>query len=192
MEHTIFVDILTSLQRLFVGYIPAAILGILIGLIIGINGVIYQTFKRILQMAMSIPPLAFLPIALLVFKQTEPAIFIVVFISALWTIIIDTAKGMRHFRRQNNNFRVAIHYIFRALRLGFWFAWFTVIATEMLIGGQGLGYVIWGGYNNTSDKNLIIEALLYIGIIGFTLDQLLEITGYFLAQIVLEGQQSDL
>ncbi|MBR8836111.1 MAG: nitrate transporter [Stigonema ocellatum SAG 48.90 = DSM 106950] len=192
MEHSIFVDILISLQRLFVGYIPAAILGIFIGLIIGINSIIYQLFKRILQIAISIPPIALLPIALTVFKQTELAIFMVVFISALWTIIMDTARGMRHFRRQGNNFRVAIHYVFRALRLGIWFAWLTVIATEMLIGGQGLGYVVWGGYNHTSNKSYIIEALLYIGIIGFTLDQLLDLTGYFLSQIVLGDQQSDL
>jgi len=189
MEHSIFVDVLTSLQRLFVGYIPAAILGILIGLIIGINSLVYQLFNRILQMANSIPPIALLPIALAVLKQTELAIFIVVFISALWTIILDTAKAMQQFRRQGNNFRVAIHHTFKALRLGIWFAWVTVIASEMLTGGQGLGYVIWGGYNNTSNKNYIIEALLYILIIGFTLDQLLDITGYFLSQIVVEGQQ---
>jgi len=189
MEHSIFVDVLTSLQRLFVGYIPAAVLGILIGLIIGINSLVYQLFNRILQMANSIPPIALLPIALAVLKQTELAIFIVVFISALWTIIMDTAKGMQQFRRQGNNFRVAIHHTFKALRLGIWFAWVTVIASEMLTGGQGLGYVIWGGYNNTSNKNYIIEALLYILIIGFTLDQLLDITGYFLSQIVVEGQQ---
>ena len=140
-------------------------------------------------MANSIPPIALLPIALAVLKQTELAIFIVVFISALWTIIIDTATGMQQFRRQGNNFRVAIHHTFKALRLGIWFAWVTVIASEMLTGGQGLGYVIWGGYNSTSNKNYIIEALLYILIIGFTLDQLLDITGYFLSQIVVEGQQ---
>ncbi len=189
MEHSIFVDVLTSLQRLFVGYIPAAVLGVLIGLIIGINSLVYQLFNRILQMANSIPPIALLPIALAVLKQTELAIFIVVFISALWTIIIDTATGMQQFRRQGNNFRVAIHHTFKALRLGIWFAWVTVIASEMLTGGQGLGYVIWGGYNSTSNKNYIIEALLYILIIGFTLDQLLDITGYFLSQIVVEGQQ---
>lgn len=189
MEHSIFVDILISLQRLFVGYIPAAILGILLGLIIGSNHLIYQLFTRILQLANSIPSIALLPVALTVLKNSELAIFIVVFISALWTIIIDTATGIRLFRRQGNNFRLAIHHTFRALRLGIWFAWVTVIASEMLTGGQGLGYVIWGGYNNTSNKSYIVEALLYILILGFTFDQLLEITGYFLSQIVLEGQQ---
>ncbi|MBO3458783.1 nitrate transporter [Aetokthonos hydrillicola Thurmond2011] len=189
MEHSIFVDILTSVERLFVGYIPAAILGILIGLVVGINNIGYLVFMRILQIANSIPSIALLPIALLAFKQTEVAIWIVVFISALWTVIIDTAKGMRQFRTHGHNFRVAIPHIFRALRLGIWFAWVTVIAAEMLTGGQGLGYVIWGGYNNTSNKKVIIDALIYIGMIAFTLDQLLDITGLFLSQIVVEGEQ---
>lgn len=191
MEHSIFVDILTSLERLFVGYIPAAILGILIGLVVGINNIGYLIFMRILQMANSIPSITLLPIALLAFKQTEVAICIVVFISAFWTIIMDTAKGIRQFRTHGNNFRVAIHHISKALRLGIWFAWFTVIASEMLTGGQGLGYVIWGGYNNTSNKKVIIDALIYIGIIAFTLDQLIDITGLFLSQIVVEGEQGN-
>jgi NitT/TauT family transport system permease protein len=189
MEHSIFVDILISLQRLFVGYIPAAVLGILLGLMVGINHLIYQLFIRILQMVNSIPSIALLPIALTVFKNTEIAIFIVVSLSAFWTIIMETATGIRQFYRQGNSFRIAINYTFKALRLGIWFAWVTVIASEMLTGGQGLGYVIWGGYNNTSNKSYIVEALLYILILGFTFDQLLEITGYFLSQIVLERQQ---
>ncbi|WP_017317368.1 ABC transporter permease [Mastigocladopsis repens] len=191
MEQNIFVDVLTSLQRLLVGYIPAAIVGIFIGIFIGINRIVYRIFKRILQMARSIIPIALLPIALIVFKQIEPAAFVVVFMSALWTVIIDTAKGVRQFRQEGGNFRVAIHHIFRGLRIGIWVAWFTVIAIEMLTGGRGLGVVIWSAYNSRN-PNYIIQAIIYISIIGFILDQLLDITGYFLSQIVLEGQQRDL
>ncbi|MDF5717033.1 MAG: nitrate transporter [Rhizonema sp. NSF051] len=190
MERSIFVDVLISLQQLFVGYIPAAVLGIFFGIVIGANGLIYQIFERILQLAQSFTPIAFLPLALIVFKQNETAAFTVVFMSALWSITMYTAKGVRLFRQQGHNFRVAINHLFQALRIGIWFAWFTVIATEMLTGGKGLGNVIWSAYREGNINN-IIEALLYISIIGFTLDQLLDITGYFLSQIVLEGQQKD-
>jgi NitT/TauT family transport system permease protein len=190
MEQNILVDVLTSLQRLFVGFLPAAVVGIFIGLLIGINRIVYQIFKRILQLARSIISIALLPIALIVFKQIEPAAFVVVFMSALWSIIIDTAKGVRQFRQQGNNFRVAIHQVFQGLRIGIWVAWFTVIAIEMLTGGRGLGVVIWSAYNSGKPDN-IIQAIIYISIIGFILDQLLDLTGYFLSQIVLEGQQRD-
>jgi NitT/TauT family transport system permease protein len=190
MEQNILVDVLTSLQRLFVGFLPAAVVGIFIGLLIGINRIVYQIFKRILQLARSIISIALLPIALIVFKQIEPAAFVVVFMSALWSILIDTAKGVRQFRQQGNNFRVAIHHVFQGLRIGIWVAWFTVIAIEMLTGGRGLGVVIWSAYNSGKPDN-IIQAIIYISIIGFILDQLLDLTGYFLSQIVLEGQQRD-
>lgn len=185
-----FVDVLISLQQLFVGYIPAAVLGIFFGIVIGANALVYQIFERILQLAQSFIPIAFLPLALIVFKQNEPAAFTVVFMSALWSITMYTAKGVRLFRQQSHNFRVAINHVFQALRIGIWFAWFTVIAIEMLTGGKGLGNVIWSAYREANINN-IIEALLYVSIIGFTLDQLLDITGYFLSQIVLEGRQKD-
>ncbi|MBW4633935.1 MAG: nitrate transporter [Iphinoe sp. HA4291-MV1] len=190
MEQNILVDVLTSLQRLFVGYIPAAVVGIFIGSLIGISSIVYQIFKRILQLGRSIISIALLPVALIVFKQIEPAAFVVVFISAFWTIIIDTAKGIRLFRQQGNNFRVAINHIFQALKIGLWVAWFTVIAIEMLTGGRGLGVVIWRAYTSGNSNN-IIQVIIYISIIGFLLDQLLDVTGYFLSQIVLEGQQRD-
>jgi ABC-type nitrate/sulfonate/bicarbonate transport system permease component len=190
MEHSMFVNVLSSLQLLFVGYIPAAVVGIFIGLLVGINPLIYQILKRLLQLARSIIPIALLPIALIIFKQIEPAAFIVVFMSALWSIIMNTAKGVRQYRQQGNNFRVAVYHIFNALKIGIWVAWFTVIAIEMLTGGKGLGAVVWGGYQS-GNVDSIIQAIVYIGIIGFIFDQLLDVVGFFLSQIVVERQQKD-
>ncbi|PMB49576.1 nitrate transporter [Fischerella thermalis CCMEE 5205] len=190
MEHSILLNFLSSLQLLFVGFIPAAVAGILLGSAIGINPLLYQLCKRLLQIPYSIPPIAFVPLAFIFFKEVEVAASIVVFFSAIWAVIINTATGMRKSRLQENNFRVAINYIFDALRTGLWIAWFTVIAIEMLTIGRGLGFLIWNGYRG-GNYNKIIEGLIYIGTIGFLLDQLLDITGNLLAKIVSEGQKSD-
>ncbi len=190
MEHSILLNFLSSLQLLFVGFIPAAVAGILLGSAIGINPLLYQLCKRLLQIPYSIPPIAFVPLAFIFFKEVEVAASIVVFFSAIWAVIINTATGMRKSRLQDNNFRVAINYIFDALRTGLWIAWFTVIAIEMLTIGKGLGFLIWNGYRG-GNYNKIIEGLIYIGTIGFLLDQLLDITGNLLAKIVSEGQKSD-
>ncbi|MBC5795157.1 nitrate transporter [Sphaerospermopsis sp. LEGE 00249] len=187
MENSILVDIVATLQRLFVGYIPAVILGIFIGFVIGINGIVYQLFSRLFQIPNSIPSIAFLPIALILFKENETAAIFVVFVGVLWAIIVETATGIHKFRQQDNNSRVAIHYIFKALRLGMWIAWFTVIATEMLAGSKGLGFLVWNGYK-VNNPRYIIDALLYIAVIGVFLDQLLDLTGSVLYQIV--GEQS--
>jgi NitT/TauT family transport system permease protein len=189
MEQSIFLDVLASLQRLFVGYIPAAVLGSFIGYLIGVNGTLYQVFRRVFEIPHSIPPIALLPIVLIAFRDSEPAAIVVIFIGTLWAMIINTAIGMRHFRRQDNNFRVAVFHIFHALKVGIWIAWFTVIATEMLIGPKGLGFLLWNAYkaNNT---DYIIQVILYIGIIGFILDQFLDFIGNLLSQIVSDGKKS--
>ncbi|WP_353932327.1 nitrate transporter [Okeanomitos corallinicola TIOX110] len=189
MENSILLDILATLQRLFVGYIPAAALGIFIGFVIGINGIVYQLFSRLFQIPNSIPSIAFLPMALILFKENETAAIFVVFSGVLWQIIVETATGIQKFKQQDNNFRVAIHYIFRALRSGMWIAWFTVIATEMLAGSKGLGFLVWNGYKASNPK-YIIDALLYIAIIGVFLDQLLDFVGYILAQIAKDKSKS--
>ncbi|MBK1986207.1 nitrate transporter [Sphaerospermopsis aphanizomenoides BCCUSP55] len=189
MENSILLDILATLQRLFVGYIPAAVLGTFIGFVIGINGIVYQLFTRLFQIPNSIPSIAFLPLALILFKENETAAISVIFFGVLWSIIVETATGIRQFRKQDHNFRVAIHYIFKALRLGLWIAWFTVITAEMLVGAKGLGFLIWKGYQAGSYK-YTVDALLYIAIIGVFLDQLLDLIGNILSQIVADKGKS--
>ncbi|QIR36674.1 nitrate transporter [Tolypothrix sp. PCC 7910] len=189
MEHNIFLDVLSSLQRLFVGYIPAAILGGFIGYLIGINGTIYQICRRIFQIPHSVPPIALLPIALILFQETEAATAIVIFSASLWSMIVNTAIGMRHFYRQSNHFRAAIFHTFHALKVSIWVAWFTVIAVEMLVGTKGLGSLVWDAYK-AGNVNYIIQSIIYIGVIGCLLDQLLDLSGYLLVQFVSAGKKS--
>ncbi|MEA5553070.1 nitrate transporter [Anabaena cylindrica UHCC 0172] len=189
MENSILLDVLATLQRLFVGYIPASVLGIFIGFVIGINGIVYQLFTRLFQIPNSIPSIVFLPIALILFKENETAAIFVVFIGVLWAVIVETATGIQQFRKYDNNFRIAIHHIFKALKIGLWIAWFTVIATEMLAGSKGLGFLVWNGYKAGNPK-YIIDSILYIAIIGVFLDQLLDLTGSILSQMVSDKDKS--
>ncbi|BAZ51471.1 binding-protein-dependent transport systems inner membrane component [Nostoc sp. NIES-4103] len=189
MEPSIFLDVLASLQKLFVAYIPAAVLGSFIGYLIGINGTVYQVLRRLFEIPHSIPPIALLPITLILFTESEPATIVIIFIGTLWSIIINTAIGMQHFRRQNNNFRAAIFHTFHALKVGIWVAWFTVIATEMLIGPRGLGFILWDAYK-ASNINYIVQVILYIAIIGSLLEQLLDFAGNLLSQIISDSKKS--
>jgi NitT/TauT family transport system permease protein len=183
MERSIFFNFLSSLQLLFVGFISASIFGILIGNLISVNGLVYQICKWMLQIPHCITPIALLPLALIGFREPEAATIVIVFFSAIWSIIINTALGMRQCRKQDHNFRVAINHIFSALRNGVWVAWFTVIASEMLTGKRGLGFMIWNAYQS-NNYNYMIQGIIYVGIIGFMLDQLLYITGNFLSELV--------
>ena len=173
------------------GYIPAVILGIPMGMLIGMNNVIYQIFKRICHIPATIPSIALLPIALIGFKNNQQAILFLIFFSAIWEIIVNTGTGVQECRRNDNNFRSAIHYIFTGLRMGMRLAWFTLIAAEFLTGSKGIGFFIWDAYNSNM-MNEIIKALLYIAIIGFLLDQLLDLAGYLISRQVTDEQKSDM
>ena len=122
-------------------------------------------------------------------EQSFVHFIIVVFFATLWTMIINVAIGLQHFKRQNNNFRAAIFHVFHAMKVGIWVAWFTVIATEMLAGSKGLGFLAWNGYK-AGNPRYIIDSLLYIAIIGVLLDQLLDFTGNILSQIVADKNKT--
>ncbi|AKG21551.1 ABC transporter permease [Calothrix sp. 336/3] len=190
MVSSIISDFISSLQLLFIGYIPAAAIGIVLGVILGINGFIYQFFKWIIKIPYSFLPITLLPIFLILLPEKEAAKIIIVFLSSLWSIILNTSTGIHLGRNQGNNFRIVINRIFDGLQFAIWVAWLVVITMEMLIGNQGLGYLVWNSYK-TNNYNSMVQGVIYISVIAFLLDQLLEITGNILAQLVSEGKKSD-
>jgi NitT/TauT family transport system permease protein len=117
-------------------------LGIFIGYTIGVNAIASQLFSRLLQIRNSITSIAFSPIALILLKENNIAAIFVVLIRILSSVIVETATGIQKCCKQDNNVCVTIHFIFKALKIGLWTAWFKVIATEMLAGSKGLGFLI--------------------------------------------------
>ena len=57
----------------------------------------------------------------------------------------------------------------------------AIIAAEMLTGGVGIGFFIWDAWNSSLISDIIV-ALFYVGIIGFLLDRLVALIGYFVAR----------
>jgi nitrate/nitrite transport system permease protein len=62
--------------------------------------------------------------------------------------------------------------IMTGMRISIGIAWLVIVAAEMLVGGTGIGYFVWNEWNNLSIAN-IITAILFIGLIGMALDQML-------------------
>jgi len=92
-------QLLISLQRVAVGYTLAAVVGIGAGLAIGLNRFLRRGFDPLIQVLRTVPPLAWLPISLLLFQQADTAAIFVIFITAIWPIIINTAVGITMSRR---------------------------------------------------------------------------------------------
>ena len=185
--------VLTSLQRVAVGYGLAGVFGIMLGTIIGQSIWAMRGLDPIFQILRTISPLAWLPISLAAFRDSQPSAIFVIFITAVWPIIINTAVGIRNIPQDYRNVAAVLRlnpfeffwkimipsaapYIFTGLRIGIGLSWLAIVAAEMLTGGVGIGFFIWDAWNSSRIPDIVV-ALVYIGLIGFVLDRLAAAVG---------------
>lgn len=195
--------VLTSLQRVAYGFGLAAVVGVLVGAVIGQSVWAMRGLDPVFQVLRTVPPLAWLPISLAAFRDANPSAIFVIFITAIWPVIINTAVGIRNIPQDYRNvaqvlrlnhfeffFKVmvpsAAPYIFTGLRIGVGLSWLAIVAAEMLTGGVGIGFFIWDAWNSSRLPDIIV-ALLYIGLVGFLLDKLVSA----LATIVTRGTSAN-
>ena len=186
-------QLLASLQRVAVGYLLAVAAGVALGVLIGQSDWAMRGLDPLFQVLRTVPPLAWLPLSLAGFQDSHPSAIFVIFITAIWPIIINTSVGIRNIPQDYRNvaqviqlnaweyFRIimlpaAAPYIFTGLRIGVGLSWLAIIAAEMLIGGVGIGFFIWDAWNASRISDIIL-ALVYIGIVGFCLDRLVAFVG---------------
>jgi len=186
-------QLLASLQRVALGYALAAVAGIALGVLVGQSSLAMRGLDPIFQVLRTVPPLAWLPLSLAAFRDGEPSAIFVIFITAIWPIIINTAVGVRNIPADYRNvarvlrlngqeyFRkimlpAAAPYIFTGLRIGIGLSWLAIVAAEMLIGGVGIGFFIWDAWNSSLISDIIL-ALIYVGLVGFVLDRIVAFIG---------------
>jgi nitrate/nitrite transport system permease protein len=187
--------VLTSLQRVAIGFGLAAVVGVALGALVGQSLWAMRGLDPIFQVLRTVPPLAWLPISLAAFRDSAPSAIFVIFITAIWPVIINTAVGIRNIPQDYRNvarilrlnqaeyfWRImvpaAAPYIFTGLRIGIGLSWLAIVAAEMLTGGVGIGFFIWDAWNSSRLSDIIV-ALVYIGVIGFVLDRLVALVGHF-------------
>jgi nitrate/nitrite transport system permease protein len=185
----LFWQIWASLQRVMQGFALAAVVGVSIGIIVGTSELLFDAFDPIFQVLRTIPPLAWLPISLAAFQQSNPSAIFVIFITSIWPIIINTITGVQQIPQDYVNvskvlqlsrkeyflevvFPATVPYIFTGLRIGVGLSWLAIVAAEMLIGGVGIGFFIWDAWNAANISQIII-ALLYVGLVGLMLDKII-------------------
>jgi bicarbonate transport system permease protein len=185
----LFWQIWSSLQRVAISYTLAAIVGVSLGVLIGVNKTLNKALDPIFQLLRTVPPLAWVPISLAALRQNEPAALFVIFITAIWPILINTAVGVQEIPDDYNNvakvlqlnqkeyfFNIlipsALPYIFTGLRISIGLAWLAIIAAEIVSGAVGIGTFIWNAYQAGKISEVIL-ALVYIGMVGLILDKLM-------------------
>jgi bicarbonate transport system permease protein len=187
-----------SLKRVAISYTLAAIVGIATGILVGTTPVISRALDPLFLFLRTVPPLAWVPISLAALNKNEPAALFVIFITAVWPILINTAVGVKEIPQDYNNvakvirisrqkyfFKIllpsAMPYIFTGLRVAISLAWLAIIAAEIVMSGiVGIGFFIWEAYQNNYISEVIL-ALLWIGAVGLLLDRAM---GWLQSQII--------
>lgn len=190
LDQGLFLQTMASLERVAIGYAGAAVVGIALGILVGSSVLINRALDPLFQFLRMIAPLAWVPIALAALQRNEPAALFVIFITAIWPILINTAEGVRQVPKDYINvarvlnlsrvqffFRVllpsALPYIFTGLRIGIGLAWLAIIAAEIVMSGvPGIGFFIWDAYQQNYVTEIIV-AVVYIGAVGLLLDRLM-------------------
>ena len=182
-------NILSSLQRVGIGFGFAAVVGIPLGFILGRSAFLSAMINPIISLLRPVSPLAWLPIGLLVFKRADPAATYTIFICSIWPMIMNTAQGVQRVPQDYLNVArvlalsewkvvtkillpAVLPYILTGIRLSIGTAWLVIVAAEMLTGGVGIGFWVWDEWNNLKVEHIII-AIFVIGIVGLILEQAL-------------------
>jgi nitrate/nitrite transport system permease protein len=178
-----------SIARVLLGYLLAVAVAIPVGFLIGMSPLMSRALDPFIQVLKPISPLAWMPLALYTIKDSGISAIFVIFICSVWPMLINTAFGVASVRKEWLNvartlemgparraWRVILPAsaptILTGMRISIGIAWLVIVAAEMLVGGTGIGYFVWNEWNNLSITN-VITAILFIGVVGMALDQLM-------------------
>ncbi len=186
-RHVLWADIADSLRRVALGFGLAAVIGIPLGLTLGWYPALNQVVNPVIQILRPISPIAWIPVAIVLFGVGErPAVFLI-FLSAVFPILVACVSGVSSvpviFRRAGRNFGLspvqilarvvfpaALPQILIGLRIALGVAWLVVVAAEMIAVDSGLGYLVIDSRNSGKRYDLVVAAMLVIGLIGLILD----------------------
>jgi nitrate/nitrite transport system permease protein len=186
-------QVLASLERVAQGYALAVVVGVALGVLVGQSTWALRGLDPLFQILRTVPPLAWLPISLAAFRDGQPSAIFVIFVTAVWPIVINTSVGIRNIPQDYRNVARVIRldgigyfarimlpaaapYIFSGLRIGVGLSWLAIVAAEMLIGGVGIGFFIWDAWNSARISDIIV-ALVCVGLVGFLLDRVVAWVG---------------
>lgn len=176
-----------SLLRVAAGYGLALVLAIPLGLILGWYPAASQVVNPVIQMMRPISPLAWIPLAIVFFGVGNTSATFLIFLASFFPITVSAMNGVRNvpsmFRRAGRNFGLsqagvlakvvfpaALPQIIIGLRIALGIAWLVVVAAEMIAVDSGLGYLIIDSRNSGNRYDLVIAAMILIGLIGLALD----------------------
>ncbi len=190
LNGTLLKHSVASLYRVTVGFYLSILFGIPIGIILGRLRIAKLLFNPVIQFLRPISPLAWIPIAMLIFGIGDrPAIFLI-FLSSFFPLVVATMFAVQSINQRY--FYVAANFDFskfelvrfvilpaiqsktlNTLRITISIAWIVVVAAEMIAVKSGLGYLILDS-RNALRMDYVMVGMIVIGIIGMVLDLIMK------------------
>jgi nitrate/nitrite transport system permease protein len=185
-DHGIAYLVLYTVSRFAAGFLTASVVAVIVGVLLGLNRVLFRAVNPFIQILKPISPLAWMPLLLYTVKDPKWTAVLVVFMAAIWPTLATTAFGVASLRKDylhvaailqlswpKRLFKVilpgAAPTIVNGLRISFGSALVAVVPAEMLLGELGVGYLSWIEWNNL-DISGVIFAILVVGVVGVILD----------------------
>ena len=178
-----YIHIIYSFYRATTAFLLATLLGVPFGLLMGWSRKFYDYSFPLVELIRPIPPLAWVPLAILILPGDEPAVIFVTWLVAFFVTALNTLLGVESI--DENYFRAArclgaskkrllfdvvlpgaMPFIFTGLQISMGASWFSLVAGEMIAAQYGLGFLIWDSYS-LIQYPVIVIGMVTLGVIGW-------------------------
>jgi NitT/TauT family transport system permease protein len=188
-DGTYILAILASMKRLLIGYAVSLVIGVPLGLLLGRSKFVQDTIGMVVLGLQALPSICWLPLALLWFGLSESAVLFVVVMGSTFSVALSTADGVRntpplYVRAARTmgaeGFRLyasvvlpsSLPAIISGAKLGWSFAWRSLMAGELIYASIGLGQLLTMG-RELNDMSQVIAVMLVIIVLGLLADRVL-------------------
>jgi len=187
---TLLGHVLGSLKRWGLGVVTAAILGVPVGVLFAWAPLFRAVVNPVFEILRYIPPFAWVPIAILWFGASTMTQAMVVFIAAFPAIVINSQLGVQQVEKilldaarvygagslrtlRRVVMPVAAPTIYTGIRIAVSNGWMALVGAELIVGKNGLGFLISQGQNNDSVSTIFV-GIISIGILGLLIDTIVQ------------------
>jgi ABC-type nitrate/sulfonate/bicarbonate transport system permease component len=183
--------VLASLERVFIGFLLAAAVGITLGVLTGWSRLLSDFLRPIIEALRPIPPIAWTPIAILWFGVGNAPSYFLVFVGAVFPVFINTFTAIRSIDLTQINAALclgarrglllrdvlipaSLPIVFPGLRIALGIGWMCVVTAELIAAQSGLGYMIQQNRVLLQTQN-VVAGMVTIGAIGFAMSAAMEL-----------------
>ena len=187
-----------SWRRVLIAFLLATATGVPLGLFLGWSQRFKDYIFPVFELLRPIPPLAWVPLAIIMFQGSETPIVFLTFLASFYATTLNTMLGVESIdvsfvraayclgaKRPQVFWHVivpgAMPFIFTGLQISVGVAWFSLVAGEMVSGQYGLGYLINTSYTMVQYPTMVI-GMITLGLVGYLTSAAVRMLGNYLMQ----------